>query len=126
MIRLKPTVNALEDLKAGRSDLMLGMDAYFHHEYAMYGKSVVQLFTHSVVHRKDEPATVQNVEDLAQQRVIVHDGSVDYESACTCPYVYRSCLPDSNWFEEKDPYAHGQDYLRLFDPYNPRGRGREE
>lgn len=78
VIRLKPTVNALEDLKAGRSDLMLGMDAYFHHEYAMYGKSVVQLFTHSVVHRKDEPAKVQNVEDLAQQRVIVHEGSFSH------------------------------------------------
>ena len=72
IIRLKPTVNALEDLKAGRSDLMLGMDAYFHREYATYGKSVVQLFTHSVVHRKDEPATVSRVEDLAHQRVVVH------------------------------------------------------
>ena len=49
VIRLKPTSEALEDLKAGRSDLMLGMVASFHDEFADYGREVVSLFTHSVV-----------------------------------------------------------------------------
>ena len=58
-IKLKPTQDALNDLKAGRADLMCGMDAHFHNEYAKYGKSVIQIFTHSVVHRKDEPVRVK-------------------------------------------------------------------
>ena len=33
-IKLKPTQAALNDLKAGRADLMCGMDAHFHNEYA--------------------------------------------------------------------------------------------
>ena len=57
-IKLKPTVDALNDLKSGQSDLMLGMDAHFHDDYANYGKSVIQLFTHSAVHQKGEPSAV--------------------------------------------------------------------
>ena len=77
-IKLKPTQDALNDLKAGNADLMCGMDAHFHNEYAQYGKSVIQIFTHSVVHRKDEPILVKSVDDLASQRVIVHDGAFSH------------------------------------------------
>ena len=77
-IKLKPTQDALNDLKAGRADLMCGMDAHFHNEYAKYGKSVIQLFTHSVVHRKSEPLKVRTIDDLATQRVIVHGGSFSH------------------------------------------------
>ena len=77
-IKLKPTQDALNDLKAGRADLMCGMEADFHNEYAQYGKSVIQIFTHSVVHRKDEPVLVKTVDDLANQRVIVHTGSFSH------------------------------------------------
>ena len=52
VIRLKPTSVALDDLKAGRSDLMCGMDANFHDEYGGYSQSVIQIFTHSVAHQK--------------------------------------------------------------------------
>lgn len=78
VIKLKPTIEALEDLKAGRSDLMLGMDAHFHNDYAKYGKSVIQLFTHSVLHHKDEPERVKQFRDLSKQHVIVHDGSFSH------------------------------------------------
>ena len=47
VIKLKATGDALNDLKAGHSDVMLGMDAAFHNDYANYGKSVIQIFTHS-------------------------------------------------------------------------------
>ena len=77
-IKLKPTKAALEDLKAGRADLMCGMDAHFHNEYGQYGKSVIQIFTHSVVHRKDEPVLIKTIEDLSRHRVIVHDGSFSH------------------------------------------------
>lgn len=62
VIRLKPTPEALNDLKAGRSDLMCGMDAAFHNEYAKYGKSVIQIFTHSVVHQKNMEHPVENLQ----------------------------------------------------------------
>ena len=77
-VKLKPTKDALNDLKAGRADLMCGMDAHFHNEYAQYGKSVIQMFTHSVVHWKDEPVVIKTVDDLAHHRVIVHDGSFSH------------------------------------------------
>ena len=77
-VKLKPTKDALNDLKAGRADLMCGMDAHFHNEYAQYGKSVIQIFTHSVVHKKDEPQIIKTVDDLASNRVIVHDGSFSH------------------------------------------------
>lgn len=77
-IKLKTTKEALEDLKAGRSDLMCGMDASFHNDYAQYGKSVIQIFTHSVVHQKGEPVLIKTLEDLAKHRVIVHEGSFSH------------------------------------------------
>ena len=77
-IHLKPTNEALRDLKEGRSDLMLGMDAHFHDEFAFYGRTVVHLFTHSVVHQKGSPATIKTVSDLSRHRVIVHEGSFSH------------------------------------------------
>ena len=77
-IKLRPTSLALNDLKAGRADVMCGMDAHFHNDYAQYGKSVIHIFTHSVLHRKSEPVTVKTVEDLAHQKVLVHDGSFSH------------------------------------------------
>ena len=95
-IKLKPTQDALNDLKAGRSDLMCGMDAHFHNEYAQYGTSVIQIFTHSIVHHKDEPVVIKTVDDLAKQRVIVHAGSFSHHLMIergVCPQPSRQ--PDS-------------------------------
>lgn len=78
IIKLKPTVDALNDLKSGQADLMCGMDAHFHDDYAMYGKSVLQLFTHSIVHQKGIRAVIHEVEDLANYHVIVHNGSFSH------------------------------------------------
>ena len=78
VIRLKPTHEALEDLKASRSDLMLGMRASFHDEYARYGHEVISLFTHSVVTPKSQPVTVNVVSDLSREPVIVHRGSFSH------------------------------------------------
>ena len=78
IIRLKPTAEALNDLKAGRSDLMCGMDAHFHNDYARYGQSVIQIFTHSVVHQRQLPAAVTELSDLSRHRVVVHEGSFSH------------------------------------------------
>ena len=78
IIRLKPTQDALNDLKAGHSHLMLGMDAHFHNEFANYGQSVIQIFTHSVLHQKREPAVIKTTNDLAHYKVIVHEGSFSH------------------------------------------------
>ena len=78
IIKLKPTSEALNDLKAGQADLMCGMDAHFHDDYAMYGKSVLQLFTHSIVHQKGIRPVIYEMEDLANFRVIVHNGSFSH------------------------------------------------
>ena len=68
IIKLKPTSEALNDLKAGQADLMCGMDAHFHDDFAMYGKSVLQLFTHSIVHQKGIRPVIYEMEDLANFR----------------------------------------------------------
>ena len=100
-IKLKPTQDALNDLKAGRADLMCGMDAYFHNEYAQYGKSVIQIFTHSIVHRKDEPVLVKSVDDLAKHRVIVHGGSFSHH-----------LMEERGWGKNAIPYNDMQEALQ--------------
>lgn len=100
-IKLKPTQNALNDLKDGHADLMCGMDAHFHNEYAQYGRSVIQIFTHSIVHRKDEPVLVKSVDDLAKQRVIVHDGSFSHH-----------LMEERGWGKNAIPYNDMQEAVQ--------------
>ena len=78
IIKLKPTQDALNDLKNGHADLMCGMDARFHNEYGRYSKTVIQIFTHSVLHQKIDPVKIKTVDDLAKHRVIVHKGSFSH------------------------------------------------
>ena len=78
IVKLKPTQDALNDLKHGHADLMCGMDAHFHNDYGKYGKTVIQIFTHSLLHQKDDPVRITKLEDLANQRVIVHKGSFSH------------------------------------------------
>jgi PAS domain S-box-containing protein len=78
IIKLKPSVDAFNDLKEGRSDLIFGMEASFHHEIGSYGKSVIHLFTHSVVHEKNKASTIKSFQDLSHHKVIVHTGSFSH------------------------------------------------
>ena len=78
VIKLKPTSKALEDMKAGRSDLMLRLAHSFHEDYGRYGQEVVQLFTHSVVSPKSQPLEVRSLNDLKTHQVIVHTGSLSH------------------------------------------------
>ena len=105
-IKLKPTQDALNDLKAGHADLMCGMDAHFHNEYAQYGQSVIQIFTHSVVSHKGEQRLVKTVDDLATQRVIVHDGSFSHHLMIQRGWG-RNAIP-YNDMQEAMQYAHNK------------------
>lgn len=78
IVKLKPTQDALNDLKNGHADLMCGMEAHFHNEYGQYGKTVIQIFTHSVLHQKNDPVRIKKTSDLANHRVIVHKGSFSH------------------------------------------------
>lgn len=101
-VKLKPTQDALNDLKEGKADLMCGMDAHFHNEYAQYGKSVIQIFTHSIVHHKGEPVLVKSVDDLATQRVIVHDGSFSHH-----------LMEERGWGKNAIPYNDMQEAVQF-------------
>ena len=100
-IKLKPTQDALDDLKSGHADLMCAMEADFHDEYAQYGKSVIQIFTHSVVHRKDEPLLVKTVDDLSSQKAIVHTGSFSHHY-----------MIDMGWGDNAIPYNDMQEAVQ--------------
>ena len=78
IIKLKPSIDAFNDLKEGKSDLILGMEAEFHHEIGTYGKSVIHLFTHSVVHEKNKAPVIKSFQDLSRHKVIVHTGSFSH------------------------------------------------
>ena len=111
IVKLRPTNDALKDLKAGKADLMCGMDAHFHNEYAQYGKSVIQIFTHSIIRRKDDPVRVRTVDDLASQKVIVHDGSFSHH------YMIEQGWGDNaipyNDMQEAVQYVHSHEDTRI-------------
>ena len=93
VIKLKPTSKALSDLRSGEADLMLAMEADYHDEFAHYGESVVQIFTHSVLHRKGEPARIVTENDLSKYPVIVHEGSFSHH-----------LMEDKGWEQNAIPY----------------------
>ena len=102
-IHLKPTSKALNDLFNGQAHLMLGMVASFHdHDGIHYGKNTIQLFTHSVAHAKDEAHTVHELEDLATQQIIVHDGSFSHH-----------LMKDHGWGDNAIPYGDMDKAIQL-------------
>ena len=76
VIKLRPTLEAFEDLRDGKSDLMLGVAAPVHDQYGKYGKSVVTLFTQSAAMPKSKPQNIAFFRDLKTQKTIVLRGSL--------------------------------------------------
>ena len=93
VIKLKPTLEAQSDLKNHKSDLMLRMDANFTRENSNFGRSIVQLFTHSIVTPKSQPVNIHRGEDLIHYPIIVHGGSFSHHY-----------LEDHEWAKEIIPY----------------------
>lgn len=76
VVKIKPNQEAFEDLRDGKSDLILGVATGFHDEYGLYGRNAVTLLTQSVVSPKGDTVTVRNFRDLAKNKVIVNDSSL--------------------------------------------------
>ena len=110
VIRLKQTPQALDDLRNGKSDLMLGMMAPFHDDYSRhYGKSIIHIFTHSVAYPSSMQQTVRNFNDLETHQVIVHDGSFSHHM-----------MEDWGWGNNAIPYF---DMDRAIQQVSAEGRG---
>ncbi len=75
-IHMVPRMKALEDLKAGKSDLMIELTAGFHAKYGYYSANPVTLFTQSILSPKSRPTKVHNFRDLAFHKVFVSDSSL--------------------------------------------------
>ena len=78
IVKLKPTLEAQADLKNGKSDLMLRMDASFSRGNSLYSNTIIQLFTHSVVSPQSSNAVLRTGKDLKGHQVIVHEGSFSH------------------------------------------------
>ena len=78
IVKLKPTLEAQADLKSGKSDLMLRMDASFSRGNSLYSNTIVQLFTHSVVSPLSSHVELETGKDLKGHLVIVHEGSFSH------------------------------------------------
>ena len=92
-IRLRPTLEAQKDLKEHKSDLMLRMDADFARHNSSYGRTIVQIFTHSLVKPKGQTVNARNGKELSRYPVIVHDKSFSH---------YK--LMENGWAKEIIPY----------------------
>ena len=92
-IRLRPTLEAQKDLKDHKSDLMLRMDADFARHNSSYGRTIVQIFTHSLVKPKGQTVNARNGKELSRYPVIVHDKSFSH---------YK--LMENGWAKEIIPY----------------------
>ena len=101
IIRLRPTLEAQQNLKEHKSDLMLRMDADFARHNSLYGKTIVQIFTHSLVIPKTQVGNITTAKDLANQAVIVHDGSFSHHK-----------LEDAEWAKEIVPYTDMKDAIK--------------
>ena len=78
VIHLKSQQEALDDLKAGKADLTLGLAAGFHDAYGHYGRHTITLFTQSVVSPKKNSIEIETFRDLGKDglKVIVSDSSL--------------------------------------------------
>ena len=80
VIKMKPAGEAFNDLKEGKSDLMLGLAVGFHDEFGHYSKNAVTLFTQSVLTPKNKPVEIKTFRDLGKPgtKVIVNSSSMCY------------------------------------------------
>lgn len=78
IIRLKSSTDVFTDIRNGKADLTCGMYAPFHDHVGYYSKSVLCLFTHSVLMPKSSNANVSTFNHLKDKRLIVHNGSFSH------------------------------------------------
>ena len=101
-IKLKERQKALQDLKEGTAHLTMGMEANFHDSFGYYGKSSIQLFTHSVLTPFSQPVTIHNLQDLATQKVIVHERSYSHH-----------LMNDKGWSQNAIPFNDMKEAVQM-------------
>lgn len=94
VIKLKEKQYAFEDLRDGKSDLILGLSAGYHDAYGHYSENPVTLFTQSVASPKDKPVEITTFKDLSNHKVFVNDSSL-------CHHL----MIDYGWGENAIPYS---------------------
>lgn len=92
-IELKPGRAVREDVLAGKAHLTFGLADSLNKCYSHFSKSVVQLFTHSVVSMKSHSTVVKSLKDLETEKVVVYDNS------CT-----HRLMKDYGWEKNAIPY----------------------
>ena len=92
-IELKPGRAVREDILSDRAHLTFELADELNKCYTHYSKSVVQLFTHSIVSTKCHPTSVKCLKDLETEKVVVYDNS------CT-----HRLMKDYGWEENAIPY----------------------
>lgn len=75
-IQMCPRLMAFQDLREGKSDLMIDLVAGFHEDFAHYSENAVTLFTQSVLSPRSKPTEIRNFRDLATHKVYVNDSSL--------------------------------------------------
>ena len=97
IIKLRPSQEAFDDLKSGKSDLTLGLAVGYHDQYGLYGKNAVTLFTQSVVTPKSKPVQIKTFRDLGKPgiKVIVNHTSM-------CYHLMKDYGWEENAIPEKD------------------------
>lgn len=75
VIKLKPRLKVLDDLKNGRADLTLEITGGFTDQFGLYGQNVITLLTQSIVSPKGKPVEIKNFHDLKDHKVYVNDSS---------------------------------------------------
>lgn len=93
VIKLKEKQDAFEDLRDGKSDLILGLSAGYHDAYGLYSENPVTLFTQSVASPKDRPVEIKTFRDLSDHQVYVNDSSL-------CHHL----MIDYGWGDNAIPY----------------------
>lgn len=78
VIKMKSMQEAYEDLKTGKSDMMMGLAVGFHDEYGRYGRNSITLFTQSTVAPRGKTDLVTRFRDLGNHQVYVVDGSLTH------------------------------------------------
>ena len=78
IIKLKPTADAYNDLKEGKSDLMFGMYTDYHSQFGHYSNSVVGLFTHGVARPLHDKAPINSTDELKNMKLVMQRNSVSH------------------------------------------------
>lgn len=87
-IRLRPSLEAREDLRNDRADLSIGMRKDYNAPFGQFGSTTISVFTHSILAPKRDSLTHVTQEELYHLRFAVHEGSLSHHYLSHHGYDY--------------------------------------